>query len=102
MRALHRWRPLMRDIKRAYDKKPIADILDFASFRGHVVELFKPQDYDKKYEKWDKADLPIIPSQFRWKNIENCKDITTTLDNLIKSGKYDYIINACDAGREES
>jgi DNA topoisomerase-3 len=91
---------MMRDIKRAYDKKPIADILDFASFRGHVVELFKPQDYDKKYEKWDKADLPIIPSQFRWKNIENCKDITKTLDNLIKSGKYDYIINACDAGRE--
>ncbi|MHB9331381.1 DNA topoisomerase 3 [Phytobacter ursingii] len=26
---------------------------------GHMLELFDPQDYDEKYQKWNFADLPI-------------------------------------------
>lgn len=29
---------------------------------GHLVELAQPQEYDPKYEKWKKDDLPIFPS----------------------------------------
>lgn len=34
---------------------------------GHLIELAEPNDYDEKYEKWNKADLPIIPEDFRYK-----------------------------------
>ncbi|NLO32046.1 MAG: hypothetical protein GX117_01630, partial [Candidatus Hydrogenedentes bacterium] len=47
---------MMRDIQKAYNKNPISDKLDFACFRGHVVELLEPQEYDKKYEKWNRVD----------------------------------------------
>ena len=28
---------------------------------GHLIELVQPQEYDPKYEKWKKDDLPIFP-----------------------------------------
>ena len=30
---------------------------------GHLVELAEPEEYDGKYEKWRKEDLPIIPGK---------------------------------------
>lgn len=91
---------MMRDIQKAYNKNPISDNLDFACFRGHVVELLEPQEYDKKYEKWNRVDLPIIPSQFKRKTSKGYFDLVKKLDDLLKNGGYDYVINACDAGRE--
>lgn len=36
---------------------------------GHLIELAQPQEYDEKYEKWKKEDLPIIPGRDDWKYI---------------------------------
>ena len=30
---------------------------------GHLVELAEPEEYDGKYEKWRKEDLPIMPGK---------------------------------------
>ena len=34
---------------------------------GHLIELAEPQDYDKKYEKWKKDDLPIFPDPYQYR-----------------------------------
>lgn len=33
---------------------------------GHLVELCTPDEYDEKYSKWNKEDLPILPDPFKW------------------------------------
>jgi DNA topoisomerase-3 len=37
---------------------------------GHIVELFMPEDYDKRDAFWRLANLPILPSTFKLKAIE--------------------------------
>ena len=40
---------------------------------GHIVELFMPEDYDKRDAFWRLANLPILPSTFKLKAIEREK-----------------------------
>ena len=45
---------------------------------GHLVELFMPDDFDKKLKSWKLANLPIIPPEFKLKPIAaNKKEIST-------------------------
>lgn len=67
---------------------------------GHVVELFMPEDIDKKYAYWRMEILPIIPEKFSYKPIEKSKDVFNRLKKLIKRKDVGSLINACDAGRE--
>lgn len=67
--------------------------------RGHLVRLKEPQEYDRKYEKWNLADLPIIP-EFEFVPIENAADVLAKLQKLMNSKEVDEIICATDAGRE--
>jgi DNA topoisomerase III len=67
---------------------------------GHIVELFMPEDIDKKFSYWRMDALPIIPEKFNLKPIQKTKTKFTELKKLIKRQDIDRIINACDAGRE--
>ncbi len=67
---------------------------------GHLVELFKPDDIDKKFGRWSLASLPIIPNKFELKPIEKTKSRLTLLKKLMGRKDIDGVINACDAGRE--
>lgn len=67
---------------------------------GHLVELFKPDDIDKKYARWTLAALPIIPKKFELKPIEKTKQKLSSLKKLMSRKDIDEIVNACDAGRE--
>ena len=67
--------------------------------RGHLVRLKEPQEYGSKYEKWNLADLPIIP-EFEFVPIENAADVLAKLQKLMNSKEVDEIICATDAGRE--
>ncbi len=67
---------------------------------GHLVELFKPDDIDKKFGRWSLASLPIIPNKFELKPIEKTKSKLTSLKKLMGRKDIDGVINACDAGRE--
>ncbi len=69
------------------------------SARGHLVRLKEPQEYDERYNKWDLADLPIIP-EFEFVPIENAVDVLERLTTLMNSAEVDEIICATDAGRE--
>lgn len=68
---------------------------------GHVVELFMPEDIDKKkYGFWRLETLPIIPEKFELKPIETSKDRFEHLKKLLARKDIELVINACDAGRE--
>ena len=46
---------------------------------GHLVELFMPDDFDKKLKARKLTNLPIIPPKFQLKPIKNTKkEIPTT------------------------
>ena len=70
---------------------------------GHLVELFMPEDIDKKeYGFWRLGSLPIIPKTFELKPIseKRSKERFQALKKLIKRKDVTEIYNACDAGRE--
>ncbi|MCL0080621.1 DNA topoisomerase 3 [Peptococcaceae bacterium] len=67
---------------------------------GHLVELAYPQDYDKKLAKWSLEQLPIIPTEFKFKPTKSGAQQLKILKKLLNSKKITGIINACDAGRE--
>ena len=67
---------------------------------GHLVELFMPDDFDKKLKSWKLANLPIIPPEFKLKPIANNKKKFQQLKKQLKRKDIEVVINACDAGRE--
>jgi DNA topoisomerase-3 len=66
---------------------------------GHLLSLYDAQDYDKKYKKWNVADLPVVPETFRHKPAEKTARQLELVKGLL--GKpYDKYVIATDAGRE--
>ncbi|MGG1550769.1 DNA topoisomerase 3 [Paenibacillus ferrarius] len=65
---------------------------------GHLIELAEPDRYDEKYKKWNIADLPIIPDEFKLIPNPRTYDQLKVIDELAK--RCDQLVNACDAGRE--
>jgi DNA topoisomerase-3 len=68
---------------------------------GHLVQLADPDEYDEKYAKWRMPDLPIVPSKFKLVvRDERSKKQMTAVQRELERPDLDYVINACDAGRE--
>ena len=67
---------------------------------GHLAEYVEPQVYDKKYERWHYEDLPIIPKTWHLAVAEAKKEQFEVLSILMNRPDLEYIVNACDAGRE--
>ncbi|MBE7680629.1 type IA DNA topoisomerase [Paenibacillus sp. P13VS] len=65
---------------------------------GHLLGLAEPDAYDTKYKRWNMADLPIIPDQFKIVPNPRTKDQLKIIGELAK--RASSIVNACDAGRE--
>lgn len=89
---------LMREIKSVYDKIGFKDKIDFIALHGHILTLKNPNDYDSKYESWDKSLLPIFPTKWEYKPVD--KELVNKVRDALKNNNYDYIINATDAERE--
>lgn len=69
---------------------------------GHLAEYKNPEYYDEKYKIWKFDDLPIIPEEWRLTVSSDKKKQFGVIKNLLTSAIYkiEYIVNACDAGRE--
>lgn len=88
--------------------KKTGDILEndqfvIAAAAGHLVELFMPEDIDKKtYGFWRLGTLPIIPESFSLKVIDDARtrDRFQLLKKLMQRKDVSTVLNACDAGRE--
>ncbi len=95
-----------RDLARVLGRVPKKDdyyendewVIDSAI--GHLVELYMPDDFDKKLKAWKIANLPIIPPKFELKTVVTAKKKFQSLKKQLKRKDVDCVINACDAGRE--
>ena len=67
---------------------------------GHLVTLADPEAYDKKYQKWNLEDLPMLPEPLKLEVIPNTRGQYGTVKQLMQRGDVDEIIIATDAGRE--
>lgn len=92
---------LMRDIQSVYNTMSHPDQIDFSALVGHVVELKSPDDYKKEWGKpWRLNVLPMIPERFEYSPKKGVADVFKNVRDKLKNNHYDYVINACDAGRE--
>ena len=67
---------------------------------GHLAEYAFPESYGEKYAEWNFDDLPIIPSPWKLSVTKDKVQQYTVLKELMCRQDIDYVINACDAGRE--
>jgi DNA topoisomerase-3 len=68
---------------------------------GHLVQLADPDEYDPKYAKWRMPDLPIAPKKFKLVvRDERSKKQMNVVKRELDRDDIEYVINACDAGRE--
>lgn len=67
---------------------------------GHFCTLKEPHDYSPHWKYWSLSDLPIIPSQFGIKLIENngVEKQFRVIESLIQ--QCEEVINCGDAGQE--
>lgn len=67
---------------------------------GHLCSLKEPEDYYPLWKRWSLGDLPLVPSTFGIKLIEN-QGIEEQFE-VIKSlvSQAEFIINCGDAGQE--
>ena len=67
---------------------------------GHLVELAPPSVYDPRFDRWDRADLPILPEQWQYLVSSSTKKQFDVLCKLMHRVDVDCIVCATDAGRE--
>jgi len=67
---------------------------------GHLCTLKEPHDYKASWKSWNIYDLPLIPSHFGIKPIEDngVKKQLAIIERLV--GACEYVINCGDAGIE--
>lgn len=67
---------------------------------GHLVTLADPEEYDKKYMKWEISTLPMMPEHMKLVVIrQTSKQYQAVKSQLFRNDVKDIII-ATDAGRE--
>ena len=67
---------------------------------GHLAELSDASAYNADYAKWNRKDLPIIPTSYRFTVAPDKRKQFDVLRELLRSPEISEVINACDAGRE--
>lgn len=67
---------------------------------GHLAEYVAPESYQDSYRFWQFEDLPIVPNPWRLEVSKDKKEQYQTLKKLLNRKDFDYVVNACDAGRE--
>lgn len=65
---------------------------------GHLLENYKPDEYDERYKKWDLAHLPILPAKFLYKPISDKQAQLNVIKRLVAAATE--VVIATDAGRE--
>ena len=67
---------------------------------GHLVTLADPDVYEKKWEKWDMEDLPMLPQNMKLVVIGQTARQFKVVQSLMKRGDISDLVIATDAGRE--
>ena len=67
---------------------------------GHLLELAQPEAYKEQYAKWRYADLPILPTAWKYEVPKDKKKQLDLLCRLMKDSRVDSVVCTTDAGRE--
>ncbi len=67
---------------------------------GHLVTLADPDVYDKKLERWNMDDLPMLPEPMKLVVIRETAKQFKIVQGLMKRGDIGELVIATDAGRE--
>ena len=67
---------------------------------GHLVTLADPESYDKKYQKWNLEDLPMLPDRLKLSVIKQSGKQFNSVKLQLNRNDVSEIIIATDAGRE--
>ena len=67
---------------------------------GHLVTLADPEEYDKKYVKWDLETLPMLPEQMKLVVIKQTSKQYKDVKAQLCRKDVGQVIIATDAGRE--
>ena len=67
---------------------------------GHLVTLADPEEYDRKYEKWEMCTLPMLPEYMRLVVIRQTAKQFGAVKTQLYRKDVDQVIIATDAGRE--
>jgi DNA topoisomerase-3 len=67
---------------------------------GHLLELAAPDAYGEQYAKWRYEDLPIVPQKWIHTPYKDKTAQLKILKELLNRADVEYVVNACDAGRE--
>ena len=67
---------------------------------GHLVEIADAYEYDEKYGKWRRDDLPIVPADWKTVIFEDKKKQFNILRSLMNRKDVESLVCATDAGRE--
>ena len=65
---------------------------------GHILTPYMPEDYDPQYKRWEVADLPIIPSDWKLKVAARTKNLYQTITKFTRQATL--IVHAGDPDRE--
>lgn len=67
---------------------------------GHLITLADPEEYDKKYEKWEMSTLPMMPKDMKLVVIRQTRKQFSVVKTQLFRKDIEEIIIATDAGRE--
>lgn len=67
---------------------------------GHLVTLADPDVYDKKLERWNMEDLPMLPDKMKLVVIRETTKQFKIVQGLMKRSDVAELVIATDAGRE--
>lgn len=65
---------------------------------GHILELYMPEDYDPRFQKWRVDDYPVFPQQWKLKPIEKTVPQFRVIAQLLKTATT--VVHAGDPDRE--
>ena len=67
---------------------------------GHLITLADPEEYEKKYEKWEMSTLPMMPKDMKLVVIRQTGKQFSVVKTQLFRKDIEEIIIATDAGRE--
>ena len=67
---------------------------------GHLVSLCEPGEVDERWQKWNMAQLPMLPADIPLKALPATKKQYEVVRKLLCSQKIDSVICATDSARE--
>ena len=67
---------------------------------GHLITVADPEEYDKKYEKWEMSTLPMMPKDMKLVVIRQTGKQFSVVKTQLFRKDIEEIIIATDAGRE--